>query len=112
VQTLYLSCLDLAKKLGDVWLAPRWVSEGPADAAGLQASKGAIAPGFDADLVIVDPNRKTQARSDHMRSRQRHAALEGMEFGFGIEDVYLRGESVLSNGRVRGRMVRPALVAR
>ncbi|TMB45277.1 MAG: hypothetical protein E6J53_06510 [Chloroflexi bacterium] len=112
VQTLYLSCLDLAKKLGDVWLAPRWVSEGPADAAGLQESKGTIAPGFDADLVIVDPNRKTQARSDHMRSRQRHAALEGMEFGFGIEDVYLRGESVLSNGRVRGRMVRPALVAR
>jgi hypothetical protein len=45
-----------------------------------------------------------------MRSRQRHAALDGMEFGFAIKDVYLRGESV---GAVpRGRMVRPALIAR
>lgn len=112
VQTLYLSCLQLAKELGDVWRAPRWVCEAPAALAGLQESKGAIVPGFDADVVIVDPNARTTVRPDRMRSRQRHGALEGKQFDFKIKEVLLRGESVLRGTRARGRMVRPALVAR
>ena len=111
VQTLYLSCLQLAKDLGDAWQAPRWVSQSPAELAGLTESKGAVSPGFDADIVIVDPTRKTQVRAEHMRSRQRHGALEGTEFDFAIKEVYLRGEPVGRGGKPRGRMVRPALVA-
>ncbi|MEO8744659.1 MAG: dihydroorotase family protein [Candidatus Dormiibacterota bacterium] len=111
VQTLYLSCLELAHNLGDVWLAPRWVCEGPADLAGLK-SKGAIAPGFDADLVVIDPSAKTVVRPSAMRSRQRHGALDGKVFGFAVRDVYLRGAPVLRDGkkigRATGRMVRPA----
>jgi dihydroorotase len=111
VQTLYLSCLELAKRLGDPSLAPRWVSEGPAALAGLQETKGAIAPGFDADLVIVDPNRKTLVRPSVMRSRQRHGALDGKEFSFAVRDVFVRGAAVVRDGkqvgRARGRMVRP-----
>ena len=110
VQTLYLSCLQLAKDMGDVWLATRWVSSAPAAFAGLQESKGAIAPGYDADIVIVDPRAKTRVAEQRMRSRQRHGVMEGMEFDFAIKDVFLRGESVAQGGRVHGRMVRPALV--
>src|SRR5207248_478433 len=112
VQTLYLSCLQLAKDLGDVWLAPRWVSEAPAQLAGLEQSKGAIAPGFDADLVVVDPEAKTRVAAHEMRSRQTHSALEDREFDFAIKQVYLRGEAADSGGKTRGRMVRPALVMR
>jgi len=112
VQTLYLSCLQIAKNLGDVWLAPRWVSEAPARLVGLEQSKGAIAPGFDADVVIVDPTAKTRVAPQQMRSRQRHSALDDKEFDFAIEQVYLRGERVDSAGKARGRMVRPALVMR
>jgi allantoinase len=111
VQTLYLSCLELAKRLGDVWQAPRWVSESPAAVAGLQ-NKGSIAPGFDADLAIVDPNRTTLFRPAIMRSRQRHGALDRLEPSFAIKEVYVRGELVASNGVIRGRasgrMVRPS----
>jgi len=110
VQTLYLSCLQIAKDLGDVWLAPRWVSEAPARLVGLEGHKGAIAPGFDADLVIVDPKAKTHVHAEQMRSRQRHGVLEGMDFDFAIKDVYLRGESVANGAPARGRMVRPAMV--
>jgi len=110
VQTLYLSCLQLAKDMGDVWLATRWVSSAPAAFAGLQESKGAIAPGYDADIVIVDPRARTRVAAQRMRSRQRHGVMEGMEFDFAIKDVFLRGESVAQGGRVHGRMVRPALV--
>jgi dihydroorotase len=109
VQTLYLSCLQLAKDLGDVWLAPRWVSDAPARFAGLQESKGAVAPGFDADIVIVDPKGKTRVGPQQMRSRQRHSAMEGKEFEFAIKEVYLRGEPARA-GKAKGRMVRPALV--
>ncbi|HXN77799.1 MAG TPA: dihydroorotase family protein [Candidatus Dormibacteraeota bacterium] len=112
VQSLYLSCLELARRLGDVSLAPRWVSEGPAGLAGLQETKGAIATGFDADLVIVDPNRKTQVRPALMRSRQRQGAFDGREFGFAIRDVFLRGRAIVRDGKLAGRpsgrMVRPA----
>ena len=107
VQTLYLSCLQLAKDLGDVWLAPRWVSRAPAELVGLSQSKGAIAPGFDADIVLVDPERKTGIRARQMRSRQRHGALEGKQFDFAIKEVYLRGERVGQGGKPRGRMIRP-----
>jgi dihydroorotase-like cyclic amidohydrolase len=114
VQTLYLSSLQLALDMGDVWLAPRWVCEEPARLAGLSESKGRIAPGYDADLVVVDPNRSTTFSPKLMRSRQKHGALEGMNVSFAIKSVYLRGTPVLSNGRLvgraGGRMVRPARV--
>ena len=112
VQTLYLRSLELAKRLGDVWKAPSWVCEGPAALAGLREGKGSIAPGFDADLVIVDPNRSTLVRPALMRSRQRHGALDGLKSAFSIREVYVRGELVQRDGRragrAAGRMVRPA----
>jgi allantoinase len=105
VQTLYLSCLELAKRLGDVWKAPRWVCEGPAALAGLQESKGRISAGFDADLVIVDPRHGTVVKPALMRSRQRHGALEGMESSFSIAEVYVRGRLVAREGRKVGRPI-------
>jgi dihydroorotase len=111
VQTLYVSSLELAKRLGDVSLAPRWLSEGPAALAGLQETKGSIAPGFDADIVIVDPNRSTLVTPALMKSRQKHSALDAQEFGFAVRDVFLRGQAVVREGtrvgRPGGRMVRP-----
>jgi allantoinase len=111
VQTLYLSCLELAKRMGDVWRAPKWVCEGPAALVGLHESKGRIAPGFDADLVVVDPERTTVVRPQLMRSRQRHSALEGFVASFGVVEVYVRGRAVARQGRkvgaTSGRMVRP-----
>src|SRR5260370_32763935 len=85
--------------MGEGWLAPRWVSQAPAVLAGLEESKGAIAPGFDADIVIVDPAATTRVRPEEMRSRQRRGALDGKEFEFAIDEVYLRGEQVDIAGR-------------
>jgi dihydroorotase-like cyclic amidohydrolase len=112
VQTLYLSCLELAQRLGDVWKAPKWVCEGPAALIGLHESKGKIAPGFDADLAIVDPRRSTIFRPAMMRSRQKHGVMEGLESSFSIVEVYVRGRLVVKKGRAVGgpigRMVKPS----
>ena len=106
VQTLYLSCLELAKQLGDPWLACKWVCEGPAQLIGMGESKGRIAPGYDADLVVVDPKRSTTFSPKAMRSRQRHGALEGLRVSFSIDSVYLRGARV--GAKAAGRMVTPS----
>ena len=112
VQTVYLSCLQLAQEMGDVWLAPRWVAEQPARLARLAESKGRIAIGFDADLVVVDPKASTTFTPSSMRSRQRHHALQGMKVDFAVRSVYVRGSPVFRNGRLAaaagGRMVHPA----
>jgi dihydroorotase-like cyclic amidohydrolase len=61
--------------------------------------------GSDADLVLVDPHGKTVVREDEMLSRQKHAALDGLEFSFAIRQVFLRGEPPAAG---RGRFVSPA----
>ena len=113
VQTLYPSCLELARQLGDVGLAVGWVSQGPAVALGLHPRKGAIEPGADADLLLVDPAADTVVTAAGMHSRQRHCALEGQRFGIAVRAVYARGELVARDGRPvarpgRGRLVKPA----
>lgn len=105
VQTLYLSCLELARHMGDPWLAVSWVCEGPAALAGLSESKGKIAPGYDADLVVIDPRRSTRFNPRTMRSRQKHGALEGLSSSFAIDAVYGRGVRI--GPKASGRMVRP-----
>ncbi|HSR25128.1 MAG TPA: dihydroorotase family protein [Candidatus Eisenbacteria bacterium] len=112
VETLYLSCLELARGQGDVASAARWVAEEPARTLGLGPRKGAIRPGADADLVLVDPRGETVVRAEGMHSRQRHGAMEGQRFGFAVRAVYARGELVARDGRPvarpgRGRLVRP-----
>jgi dihydroorotase-like cyclic amidohydrolase len=112
VETLYLSCLELGRRLGDPARAVRWVCEAPARALGLYPRKGAVLPGADADLVLVDPNAETVVTAERMHSRQRHGALEGQRFGFAVRAVWSRGELVARDGEPvgapgRGRLVRP-----
>lgn len=116
VQTLLLSQLQLGRLLGATEQAVRAVTSNVAERFRL-AGKGAIRPGADADLVLVDPAGRTVATAESMLSRQRHGVLEGMAFDFAIGRVYSRGELVAEGGKVvaapgRGRLVRPAASGR
>jgi dihydroorotase len=92
VQSLLLSCLELARQSGDALRAVPWVTEHPARIFGLYPRKGTIQAGSDADLVLVDPNGRTVVRQEEMLSRQRLGALDGLELTFAIRAVYVRGE--------------------
>lgn len=112
VQTLYLSCLELARQWGDPALAVRWVGEAPARALGIWPRKGGIQPGADADLVLVDPSAETRIEAGMMRSRQVHGLFEGRTFPFAIRTVWSRGRQVVRDGAPvpspgHGRLVRP-----
>jgi dihydroorotase-like cyclic amidohydrolase len=113
VQTLLLSCLELARHEGHAAEALRWICENPARQLGIYPRKGAIAAGSDGDLVLVDPEAQTIVRAAEMHSRQRHGVLEGLSFPFAVREVYSRGELVARDGRPvaapgRARLVRLA----
>lgn len=80
----------------------RLVSWNPARRYGL-VGKGAIAPGFDADVALVDPDRSFVVRAEDSESGQEYSALEGVEIGASVTDVFLRGTRIVADGRVVGQ---------
>lgn len=83
------------------------LSENPAKLYGLYPEKGVIQEGSDADLVILNPERKKRISVETQVSRCDYAPLEGMELTGMIEQVYLRGTLTAREGKVlvenRGR---------
>jgi allantoinase len=76
-------------------------SRNPARRFGLP-SKGNIAPGYDADLAIVDPAKSFVVSAADSESTQGYSPFEGMEMSGRVVSTYLRGEVIYDNGRVIG----------
>ncbi|NBD23260.1 allantoinase AllB [Paenibacillus sp. T1] len=72
----------------------RAMSAAPAERFGLSGSKGAIGPGLDADLAIVDLNAPYVLTADQLKYRHPHSAYEGFGFGCRVEKTLLRGNVV------------------
>ena len=87
----------------------RWVeltSTTPARMFGLYGTKGVIAPGADADLVVYDPAGHTsigvgEGRTHHMNMD--HSAWEGYEIDGHVDVVVSRGSVLVSDGQFHGR---------
>jgi allantoinase len=81
----------------------------PAQRFGL-LKKGDIAPGFDADLAIVDPARSFVVRAADSESTQGYSPFEGLEMSGQVVGTYLRGSAVYADGKIvgepRGRYLR------
>ncbi|MDD7401097.1 MAG: allantoinase AllB [Eubacteriales bacterium] len=78
----------------------RTMSENPARAFGIWGKKGALKPGFDADIVILDPVQKWEITSDSLLYINKISAFVGMEgTGYPVQ-TYVRGKLVAANGGV------------
>jgi allantoinase len=80
----------------------RWMSRGPARLAGLEGHKGAIAAGYDADIVIWNPEKRFIVRPKMLHHRHKltpyaNHALRGV-----VEATFLRGEMIYDRGRFLG----------
>ncbi len=73
----------------------------PAQRFGL-LGKGDIAPGYDADLVLVDPNETFTVRAADSESEQGYTPFEGMELTGRVKTTFLRGHRVYDHGRTVG----------
>jgi allantoinase len=73
----------------------------PAKRYGLRA-KGDLAPGCDADIVLVDPNASFTIRGADSESAQGYTPFEGLEMKAKVTHTFLRGELVYGDGKVVG----------
>ncbi|MBN9755325.1 hypothetical protein DMP14_07710 [Pseudonocardia sp. Ae707_Ps2] len=78
------------------------VSTNPAQRLGLP-TKGDIAPGFDADIVLVDPDRSVVVDPADSESTQEYTPFRGMEIGATVETTFLRGRRIFDGGTVCGQ---------
>lgn len=75
----------------------RWMSEGPAAIAGL-ASKGAIAAGKDADLVLFDPDETSVCDPAELHHRHQVTPYAGRGLDGRVAATYVRGIEVYADG--------------
>jgi len=66
------------------------------------AAKGDIAPGYDADIALVDPDKSFVASGQLSESSQGYSVFEGMEMSASVVSTYLRGKLIYDNGKVIG----------
>jgi dihydroorotase len=82
----------------------------PAHRFGLGRSKGSIAVGRDADILIIDMNKSTFIANAEQVSRAAYTPFHGKHIAGRLTDVFLRGERIVEDGMLmipnRGHVVR------
>lgn len=84
----------------------------PAKIFGLYPEKGTIAPGSDADIVIIDPHKKVTLNNNILHSRCDYTAYEGFNLtGYPVLTMS-RGEVVARDGEFTGNRGRGKYIKR
>jgi allantoinase len=81
-------------------LLARWLSAAPASLSGLGDRKGQIAPGFDADLVIWNPNTTFVVDPAQLRHRHKLTPYAGRTLTGAVLTTFVRGERVWDRNRL------------
>jgi len=79
-------------------LLPRWMAGAPARLAGLAGSKGSIAEGRDADLVLWDPDVEQVVDPAALYHRHPITPYAGMRLRGKVRTTILRGQIVYEDG--------------
>ena len=77
------------------------LSRNPAMRYGLH-QKGDVAPGYDADLVLFDPDERFTVRAASSPSGQGYTPFEGLELVGRVKETWLRGERIYEGGKIVG----------
>jgi allantoinase len=69
-------------------------------------TKGDVAPGFDADLWLVDLSREDVVRAEDLLYRNKFSAHEGQPIRGRTVRTLVRGQTAFPDGRPGGRLIR------
>jgi allantoinase len=76
----------------------RWMSTQPAKLAGLEGRKGAIATGYDADLVVFDPDAEFVLSTADLHYRHPVSPYLGEQLQGRVKATFVRGAGVFKDG--------------
>ena len=79
----------------------RLTATNPARLFGLYPQKGALVPGADADLAVVDLDARWTLSVDDLLYKNKHSAYVGMSFQGHVERTFVRGREVYGAGRIQ-----------
>jgi allantoinase len=77
----------------------KWLSTNPARLAGLNSSKGKIATGYDADLVVWDPDKKFTVTPEKLHHKHKITPYLNQELYGVVEQTWLQGELIFDHGK-------------
>ncbi|MBN1954910.1 MAG: dihydropyrimidinase [Anaerolineae bacterium] len=90
----------------------RLLSTNPAQLWGLWPRKGALLPGFDADIVVYDPEPETAVAAGQLHHQAGYTPYEGMTIRGQVRATICRGHLVYCESEFRGREGGGAFVKR
>lgn len=77
----------------------RWMAKEPAELAGLSGQKGRIQKGFDADLVVFDPEASFRVEKSRLHYRHPISPYLGETLQGVVEMTIVRGQKVFDHGQ-------------
>lgn len=78
----------------------RMCAQNPAERFGLARRKGRIVPGYDADILILDPRQASDIRNADQVSKAGYTPFDGWRVPGRLTRVLLRGEEIMRDGRL------------
>lgn len=103
IQTLLPVVITEAHRRGWAWdTIARVLAGAPAVLWRLAARKGAIRPGADADLVLLDPERRWTVRGEDLHTTHRWTPFDGFEATGAVVRTLVRGRTVFAEGPTFG----------
>jgi len=85
---------EARKRGADLHALFRWMSAAPAKFAGIAAQKGQIATGYDADLLVWDPDAAITVEAERLFFRHKVSPYLGRELQGLVQHTVLRGKCV------------------
>lgn len=76
----------------------RWLCAAPAQLVNLDRRKGSIATGYDADIVIWNPDESFTVEPDLIHHRHKLTPYAGHQLSGKVEKTFLRGKKIYDEG--------------
>ena len=79
----------------------KWLCQNPAKLIGKEIKKGKIEKGYDADLIVWNPNTKFIVKEDSIYHKHKITAYLNQELSGEVEQTWIAGERVYNKGQMQ-----------